>query len=57
MAKLDLCPPTLPKWFETITKPNLTLKEPKTMTLGQRKRKENKNMKSIYEAMAIFVNL
>jgi hypothetical protein len=48
---------TLPKWFETITKLNLTHNEPKLMTLGQRKRKENKNMKFTYEAMAIFVNL
>jgi hypothetical protein len=33
---------TLPKWFETITKLNLTLNKPKTMTFGQRKSKEKK---------------
>jgi hypothetical protein len=42
---------------ETITKPNLTLNEAKLMTLGQRKRKEYKNMKFTYGAMAIFVNI
>jgi hypothetical protein len=30
------------KWFETINKLNLTLNEPKTMTFGQRKSKQNK---------------
>jgi hypothetical protein len=38
---------TLAKWFETITKPNLTLNQPNTMTFGQRKK-----MKFIYEPMA-----
>jgi hypothetical protein len=54
MAKLDLCHYTLPKWFETITTLNLTHKEPKLVTLGQRKRKEKKNMKLTYVLMANF---
>jgi hypothetical protein len=47
---------TLPKWFEPISKLNPTLHEHQTRTFGQRKRKENKNKKFTYEAMAIFVN-
>jgi hypothetical protein len=43
LPKLDLSTSTLPKWFETNTKPHLTLNEPYTMPFDQIKRKGNKN--------------
>jgi hypothetical protein len=45
LPNLDLYHYTWPKWFETLTKLSLTLHELKTRTFGQRKGKENKNIK------------